>query len=151
MHDASTSSDGIEFPPVQQGPDDRKTAAIAAKRFQLQKNHRRVGAFAQGRAILRSLSMQQAGLEGAEFAMDDPEHAPVFFLDGEAHRRKRAAIARFFTPKAIETRHQRVIEGATDLLLAELQAKGSACLDQMAWLAGRQGGRRGGRPEHRSR
>lgn len=133
MQDISTHPDSVSACPMPPARDDRKTAAIAAQRVRLAEEKHRVGGFSQARAILRSAAMKQAGLAGAEYAMDNPEHAPVFFLDGEPHRRKRAAIARFFTPRAIETRHQRVMEETTGTLLAELRAKGSACLDQMAW------------------
>jgi len=77
--------------------------------------------------------MKQAGLGSDRVVVDDPTHVPVFFLDGETHRRKRAAIARFFTPKAIATRHRAVMERASDELLQELRKNGSFYLDQAAW------------------
>jgi len=133
MQESPIQAGSLSACPVHRDQDDRKSAAIAAQRVKLPKNHKGISAFEQGRAILRSPAMKQAGLEGAELAMDNPEQAPVFFLDGEPHRRKRGAIARFFTPKIIETRHQRIMEETTGALLAELRAAGTGCLDQMSW------------------
>jgi hypothetical protein len=47
---------------------------------------------------------------GSKQMTKDPETAPVFFLDGERHKKRRTAIARFFTPRAISTRHRLVME-----------------------------------------
>jgi len=119
--------------PAGHGRDDRKTGAIAQDRVKLQDGAHGVASFEFARAILRSTGMKQAGLEGVNFAQKNPEHAAVIFLDGELHRRKRATIARFFTPKAVETRHMPVMVASADALLAEMRANGGACLDEMAW------------------
>jgi cytochrome P450 len=74
-----------------------------------------------------------AGLSGDRFPLDDPEKVPVFFLDGEPHRRKRAEIARFFTPTAIATRYRAVMERTTDALLAGLRAEGRGRLDRISF------------------
>lgn len=119
---------------TQCGRDDRKSAAIAAQRLKIPQTAMRIGTFGAARAILRSAEMKQAGLGGEDFAFLNPEHAPVFFLDGEPHRKKRSAIARFFTPKAIETAHQHVMRASTEALIGQLCAKGHGRLDQIAWL-----------------
>lgn len=74
-------------------------------------------------------------MEGAEFfsGQGNPDHMPVFFLDGEAHKRRRSAIARYFTPRAITTRYHDVIENTSDYLMADLRRTGTAELDIIAF------------------
>lgn len=113
--------------------DERKSAALAAERCRTEPGSRPIGAFGLSRAILRNGALKQAGLGSEQVTIGDPEQAPVFFLDGEPHKRKRSAIARFFTPRAIATRHRLVMEQWTDRLLGELRAKGQFQLDQASW------------------
>jgi cytochrome P450 len=99
--------------PVSANPDDRKSARLAAERLQTEAGARLVGDFAFGRKILRSTAMRQAADIGVErFDLSDPATTPVIFLDGEAHRRKRSAIAKFFTPKAVSTQYLAVTVAA---------------------------------------
>lgn len=85
------------------------------------------------RRVLRDPGLRQAG-----FKADLVERAgravrpPILFLSGEAHRRQRAATARFFTPRAVKERHRPVIEACCDRLIGELQRNGHAQLDTMA-------------------
>ena len=115
------------------GRDERKSAAIAAKRLRTEPGSVLIDSFGLTRSILRNNAVKQAGLGSENVFLGDPAHAPVFFLDGEEHRRKRSAIARFFTPKAIATRHRAVMEEWTDKLVGELRANGRLQLDQAAW------------------
>lgn len=115
------------------GPDDRKSARLAAERFSTEPGARVTGSFAFSREVLRSATMRQAGAGAEKLKMDDPSQLPVFYLDGEPHRRKRAAIARFFTPKAITTRYREVMERTTDMLLSSLRTSGSAQLDRISF------------------
>lgn len=120
--------------PVDANPDDRKSARLAAERLQTEAGAQLVGSFAFGREILRSAAMKQAADIGVErFDLSDPATTPVIFLDGEAHRRKRSAIAKFFTPKAVSTQYQAVMETVTDELLGRLQANGGAQLDVISF------------------
>jgi cytochrome P450 len=89
-----------------------------------------VSSFAFGRDILRSAAMRQAIDIGADrFDTSNPATTPVIFLDGDAHRRKRSAIAKFFTPKAMTTQYRGVMESTTDALIRSLQASGRERLD----------------------
>jgi cytochrome P450 len=111
---------------------DSKSAAVAAERVVAEPGAQVVRNYSFARDVLRSSSARQAGA-GAELVdTGNPDHAPVFYLDGEAHQRKRGAIARFFTAKAVTTRHRLVMERATDALLSELQAAGRARLDELS-------------------
>ncbi|KPM51683.1 cytochrome P450 [Frankia sp. R43] len=124
-----------ELPPRAMDPtrDDRKSAALAAGRVHPDPGARQVHGFVLGQKILRSGQMLQAGASGDRFSPDD-EFCPVFFLDGERHKKQRTAIARFFTPKAISTRHRLVMERTTEALLAKLRAAGTARLDELSYI-----------------
>jgi cytochrome P450 len=119
--------------PFHTGPDDRKSARLAAERFSTEPGAQVTGSFAFSREVLRSGSMRQAGAGADQLKLEDPSQLPVFYLDGEPHRRKRAAIARFFTPKAIATRYREVMERSTDTLLSSLRTSGSAQLDDISF------------------
>ena len=88
--------------------------------------------FSFARDLLRNALAKQAGADPDQVDTGNPDHAPVFYLDGEAHRRKRSAIARLFTPTAVTTRYRAVMERATDTLLARLKAAGEARLDALS-------------------
>ena len=120
--------------PAAHGQDDRKSAALAAARARPLDGTEPVARFTLARDILRNGAMKQAGLGAEQVVVDDPSHVPVFFLDGEEHKRKRGAIARFFTPKAISTRHALVMEKMADELMGDLRATGSGQLDRMSWM-----------------
>lgn len=117
--------------PVPHVRDDRKSAALADARVRPHPGARVVGRFAFAREILRNSAMLQAGASADVPA--NMTHASVFFLDGEEHKRRRTAIARFFTPKAIANRYLAIMERQTDVLLAQLQARGSGHLDQISF------------------
>ncbi|HEX3900076.1 MAG TPA: cytochrome P450 [Mycobacteriales bacterium] len=113
--------------------DDRKSGTLGEQRVKADPGARVVKGFDASRAVLRAPNMLQAGA-GSKQMTKDPATAPVFFLDGERHKQRRTAIARFFTPKAIGTRHRLVMEAKTDELLARFRADGIAQLDDMSYL-----------------
>jgi cytochrome P450 len=112
--------------------DERKSARIAAERVAPESGAQVIDSFSFARDVLRSSIAKQAGAGADQVNTGNPDHAPVFYLDGEAHRRKRSAIARFFTPKAVTTRYRAVMERATQALLSQMQAAGSARLDKIS-------------------
>lgn len=120
--------------PVLAGRDDRKSAAYAETKAKPAKGSTEIRSFAALRDIFRSPDALQ-GMAGEEAfgPGGNPDHMPVIFLNGEAHRRRRTAIARYFTPKAITTRYHDVIHAASDRLIAELVKTGSADLDVIAF------------------
>lgn len=110
--------------------DDRKSARLATQLMDDRSGAEVVSSFAFGRDLLRSPAMRQAIDIGADrFDLSDPSTTPVIFLDGDAHRSKRSAIARFFTPVAMNTRYRAVMENTSDALMRSLEASGSARLD----------------------
>jgi len=120
------------------GRDDRKTAhfiGTVVKPFpgaKISKN------FEFSREILRSPNMRQAGGSADSIKVDNPDHTSFFFLDGELHKRRRASVAAYFTPKAILTRYDPLMKQTMAEMIADFRAKGTANLDQIALeLAGK--------------
>lgn len=62
----------------------------------------------------------------------DERFAPIIFQHGERHRRQRAATARFFTPKTVDTSYRAIIERESDALIGDMQRRGHAKLDDMS-------------------
>jgi cytochrome P450 len=119
--------------PFEATRDDRKSAALAAERITVDPGTRVVSSLAFARELLRGNATRQAGAGATGEVVGDPAFTSVFFLDGEPHKRKRQAIVRFFTPKAISTRYRTVMEETTDTLLARLRTRGQGRLDQMSF------------------
>ena len=116
------------------GRDDRKSAAIAAANDTIQPDAKRITSFGLAREVLRGRDFKQAMLNGDRFPVSDPEQLPLFFLDGEVHRRKRSALARFFSPKAIASLFRPVIDREVASLVGNLRRTGRMRLDQASWL-----------------
>jgi cytochrome P450 len=119
--------------PIDSARDDRKAARIRAERITPEPDSMLVQSFDHARAIMRSPAMKQGGGGIDMIDTSDPGKAPVFFLDGEAHKAKRATIARYFTPKAIRTRYQVIMEALTAELLGQLRASGRERLDLLGF------------------
>lgn len=85
------------------------------------------------REALRRSGSRQAGFK-AELVnrRGNPTRPPILFLTGEAHRRQRAATARFFTPRIVEERHRPIMEACADRLIEGFRRTGAARLDGMA-------------------
>lgn len=118
--------------PCADSRDDRKSARVAAERVTFDPAAQVITRFSFARDLLRSSRAKQAGAASDEVDTGNPEHAPVFYLDGEAHRRKRSAIARLFTATVVTTRYRAVMERTTDALIAQLKAAGKARLDALS-------------------
>jgi len=116
------------------GEDHRKSGEFAAVMSRPFPGAKIASSFAGSREILRSPDFRQAGGEAAKLVIDNPDHVSFFFLDGELHRKRRASVAAYFTPKAIITRYHPIINETMDELIADLQATGSGVLDEMALL-----------------
>ena len=119
--------------PVHKGRDDRKSARMADMHLAPQPGARVIGKFNAAREILRSPKVRQAGASAEQADLSKPDEISFFFLDGELHRKRRAAVAGLFAPKAIITRHQKVMTNTMDSIVAKLQSRGSAPLDELSW------------------
>ncbi len=118
--------------PFDPSRDDRKSARIAAERVTFDPTAQIVNRFSFARDVLRNALAKQAGADSDQVDTGNPDHAPVFYLDGEAHRRKRGTIARLFTPTAVTTRYRAIMERTTETLLARLKVAGEAQLDVLS-------------------
>jgi len=112
---------------------DSKTAHLASRYVVPEPGSRMVGTFAALRAVLRNETLHQSGVQDSVMNRDDPLTASIFWLDGDAHRSRRAAIISFFTPKAIATRHLPIMRRAADRLVGELRARGKGRLDRISF------------------
>jgi cytochrome P450 len=120
---------GSTFPP---GPDERRSAAIAASRVEIPSYARPARSFALVRHLLRSpAARQDLPLKGEIPGITD-DQKPVIMLDGELHRRRRTSLARFFSPKAIKDHHLAVMEATTAALIADLRRTGRGQIDLMS-------------------
>lgn len=117
--------------PIAHDRDDRRSAAIAEAEAHPEPGFTPVRTFDLARDIMRSPVVRQ-GMEVGFFADKDESRTPVIFLDGEVHKKRRAQIARYFTPKAIKDRHQLVMERTTTELMAQLRREGRAQLDVLS-------------------
>ncbi len=119
--------------PMHDNVDRRKSAALAARHTRPMDGAHWVRSALTARQILRHPSALQAGAGAEALHIDNPEHAPVFFLDGKAHQVKRAKTAKFLSPQAVSSRHYQVMEAVTDELLRDFQARGRVKLEDLSF------------------
>jgi len=113
--------------------DRRKSAKIAALNTQPQNGAHWVKKPSIARKILRNQNALQAG-QGAEFVnLENPEQAPVFFLDGRDHLRKRQKTQKLLSPKAVNEQHQLVMKRVTDEILVKFKHQGTAKLEDLSF------------------
>src|SRR5690606_11965097 len=89
--------------PRERSIDDRKSARFVGGGAGAVEAAIPVAGYAAVRQALRATGSRQAGFR-AELVMrtGNPVRPPILFLTGEAHRRQRAATARFFAPKVVD-------------------------------------------------
>lgn len=119
--------------PVHDNVDRRKTAKIAEQHHHCEEGSHWVDKAAVARKILCNKHAVQAGASADMLEYKNPEHAPVFFLDGKDHFNKRRKSQRFLSPKAVNDQHYKVMESVTKRLLDELQHNGSAKLEDISF------------------
>jgi len=119
--------------PVHAGRDDRKSAAVASANLAPAAGARVLGTFHAAREVLRSPRVRQAGASTEHTDKSRPDEISFFFLDGDIHRKRRAAVAGLFAPKTIVTRHRAVMDRTMDAIVTKLQARGAAPLDELSW------------------
>jgi cytochrome P450 len=112
--------------------DDRKSARLAAERVATQPGAQLINGYTLARDILRNAKMHQAGVDAQAVDVRNPDHAPVFYLDGESHRKKRGAIARFFTANAVASRYRPTMQRTAAMLMRQLEQSGRGRLDELA-------------------
>ena len=128
--------------PAHAGRDDRKSAKLADANLAPHTGSRVVGSFFGGRDILRSPKVRQAGAAADMADLSKPGEISFFFLDGDLHRKRRAAVAGLFAPKTIVTRHQSVMKRTMDAIVAKLQRDGLGAARRAQLADGSRGCRR---------
>jgi cytochrome P450 len=119
--------------PLQSGRDDRKSARVAAQNLAPPPDARLIKSFGLAREILRSPLSKQAGSGADQIVIDNPNHVSFFFLDGELHRKRRTAVANYFSTKTIVARYHTIMHRTMDSLIAQLKDKGEAKLDELSF------------------
>lgn len=119
--------------PMHDNVDRRKSAKLAAKMTKPDGGAHWVKKPSVARAILRSPEALQAGAGAEMLNFENPEHMPVFFLDGADHRKKRTKTQKFLSPKAVSEQHHTIMREVTDELLAEFQRAGTAKLEDVSF------------------
>jgi len=127
---ADTAAGGCPF---SDNVDRRKTAKLAKANIAPDKGARWVKTAAVARSVLRSPQAFQAGAGAEMLNFDNPEHAPVFFLDGIDHHRKRHKTQKFLSPKAVAEQHHRIMRKVSDDLLADFRKTGKAQLEDLSF------------------
>ena len=117
--------------PAAVGRDDRKSAALADAAARPAQGFAPIHSYDFARDIMRSPAVLQ-GMQSDYFKDKEPSKVPVIFLDGELHKKRRAQLARYFTPKAIKDRHRKVMDDTTAELMAGLRRRGQGQLDVMS-------------------
>jgi cytochrome P450 len=88
---------------------------------------------AAARDLLRCPQIVQAGGGTSVIDRDNPEEVTLFYIDGEEHRRRRAAIAPYFALKTVESRYEPIMVDLAGQLVSELAEAGEARLDKLAF------------------
>lgn len=125
-------STGIAEAGAATGRDDRKTAHFIAANLKPFKANRIESDFQFARELLRTPGINQGRPGVAPPNLDNPDHESFFFLDGDRHRKRRASVAPYFTPKAVLTRYLPLMQRTMDEEIAKFQAKGTARLEDLS-------------------
>lgn len=89
--------------------------------------------FDRARAILRSDGAKQAGFLAEQVGkIGRATRQPILFLEGEAHRVRRGATARFFTPRIVATRYRELMIRLSDELVERFRQQKRARLDDLS-------------------
>ena len=104
--------------------DNTKTGAIARAEIARSTRSRFFGDYAQARDVLRSKTVSQGGSGIQTLKEADPDDVTLFYLDGEPHKQRRAAITRFFSLKTIEEKYEPVMHRCAETLISRLENSG---------------------------
>ncbi len=119
--------------PFHDNVDRRKSASIALENTHAPAGSHWVKSALMAQKVLRNKNALQAGASAESLSYKNPEHAPVFFLDGQEHFNKRRKTQRFLSPKAVTDQHYVVMERVTTELLDKLRQSGAAKLEDITF------------------
>lgn len=110
-----------------------KTAALAVETVTPATLARAIKGYPAARDLLRSPNVLQSGAGVSESDERDENKMTLFHLDGEKHRKRRAAVAPFFTLKAIKSRYEPIMQSTADRIIAEISKGQTVRLDKLAF------------------
>jgi cytochrome P450 len=113
--------------------DPRKTAALARQNMTFKSESVEVIDAELARGLLRSRHVKQAGFGAEEAsALQRLNNPPVAMVDGEVHRKMRAATARFFSPAAVRSHYTPLMERTAENLIARFRCCGEERLENVS-------------------
>src|SRR5690606_13320869 len=83
-----------------------KTALLATETITPSTLRNAIKSYSAARELLRSPDVIQSGAGVSELRDLEADKMTLFHLDGEKHRKRRAAVAPYFTLKAINNRYE---------------------------------------------
>jgi len=110
-----------------------KTARLAIETISPAQLARAIGSYQAASALLRSPQALQSGAGVSENQQVDGDRMTLFHLDGEIHRKRRAAVAPFFTLRAIQSRYEPIMEATADRIVGRIAAEKCVRLDKLAF------------------
>lgn len=113
-------------------PGDRRTPAYEVIQQQ-GRTTLHVRSYDIARAILKAPEGTRQGGFNADLIESSSLRRPMLFAEGAEHREQRRLAAKFFTPKAVATKHQAMIEALADQSVAELARNGGGRLDLVSF------------------
>ena len=91
-----------------------------------------ITSFALAKQILKSRFTTQAGFNAELVKLFPQKNPSILFLEGEAHRRRRGPVARFFSPDALRKRYMPAIEALSRRLVETFERARTGRLDDMS-------------------
>lgn len=119
--------------PMHDNVDRRKSAPIALANTKPDDGAHWIKSPLLARKLLRNKNAVQAGAGADLVNFKNPQHAPVFFLEGEDHANKRRNTQRFLSPKAISNQHYEIMKRISNELLSEFQKQGHGKLEDIGF------------------
>ena len=117
--DNNMNTNAVPGCPLHDNTDKRKSAPLAIANTRPDDGAHWVKNPLLAKKILGNKTARQAGAGGDVVNFKNPDSAPVFFLDGPEHFKKRRMTRRFLSPKAISDQHFVVMNKVTQDLLPE--------------------------------
>jgi cytochrome P450 len=108
-------------------PQDPATSPVECDEYGIWHIH----GFKEARTVLRSRSVKQVGV-GAELFDKTSVVKPFIYMEGKKHQEYRRQTARFFTPKAVNSNYQHLIEQQVDEFIALIKRQKQVDLYQFS-------------------
>ena len=87
--------------------------------------------YAEVRAILRSVQVEQNGWQKGTIARTPLRKLPMLYLEGDAHRRLRRQTARFLSPVTVQNEYQSIMESFADDIIDDFLSRGQADMSEL--------------------